>query len=112
MPAMASSKICFGSSKDEDTNGVVITAEINKDTISIRTREGEFYNGTYPSYKSIVKGADGKLYHEYKGANYYFQEVIMVDELLLHNKSTGLIQFRTKGESGINYSFECHDTRY
>lgn len=107
--AFASSKICFGSTKSDDTKGLVITAEINQQNITIKTIKGDSYNGTYPTYNSIVRGRDGKIYLEYKGENTDYQDVIMVDQDLLSDYSTGLLQIRARGEGFFNSVFVCKD---
>ena len=108
--AMASSsKICFGSTKSDDTKGIVLSAEISHEEITLKTVKGDSYNGTYPTYKSSVKGRDGKIYLEYKGENSDYQDVIMVDQALLQDSTTGLLQIRARGEGFFNSVFVCKD---
>ena len=108
--AMAStSKICFGSTKSEDTKGLVFSAKIDAKTITFKAIKGETYDGTYPAYKTSTHGRDGKTYLEYKGEDNDYQDVIMVDEALLNDSTTGLIQFRARGEGFFNSVFVCKD---
>ena len=107
--AFASSKICYGSTQSQDTKGLVITAEISTKTITLKTIKGDSYNGTYPTYNSIVRGRDGKIYLEYQGENSDYQDVILVDQDLLSDYSTGLLQIRARGEGFFNSVFVCRD---
>jgi len=110
--AMASSsKVCFGSTKNDETKGIVLSAEIGRKEITIKTLKGESYNGTYPSYKSSVQGRDGKTYLEYKGEDSDYQDVIMVDQALLQDSTTGLLQIRARGEGFFNSVFVCKDAK-
>lgn len=115
----ASNKVCFGSTKNDDTKGVVLSAKIEQKQIylkTIKTGNGqsfgpEYYGGgTYPSYNSKVSGRDGKVYLEYKGENSDYQDVIMVDSELLKQGTTGLLQIRARGEGFFNSVFVCKDS--
>lgn len=108
----ASSKVCFGSTKNDETKGKVMLAQIDVKHVSLKTiKGGEYYNGTYPTYGSVVRGRDGKTYLEYKGENSDYQDVIMVDQELLKNSTTGLLQIRARGEGFFNSVFFCKDAR-
>ncbi|MBY0471127.1 hypothetical protein K2X30_08175 [bacterium] len=109
--AMASDKVCFGSKNNDETRGAIIKVEISKKEVSIRVVkwENDYYNGTFPAYNSTVKGRDGKTYMEYKGASTDYQEVILVDQELLKTGTTGLLQFRARGEGFFNSVFVCRD---
>jgi len=105
----ASNKVCFGSTKNEDTKGIILGVEISAKNITIKTLKGDSYNGTYPSYKTTTHGRDGKTYLEYKGEVNDYQDVIMVDEALLKDSTTGLLQIRARGEGFFNSVFVCKD---
>lgn len=105
----ASSKVCFGSTKSEDTKGVVMLAQIDGQRITLKTLKGGPYNGTFAAYHSHVDGRDGKVYLEYKGENVDYQDVIMVDQYLLQNGTTGLLQIRARGEGFFNAVYVCKD---
>lgn len=110
--AVASSKICFGSTKDETTKGVVMTAEINESEISFKTIKGDYdYTGTYPTRNSTVNGRDGKTYLNYEGRDGEYQDIVMVDSTLLEAGTTGLIQIRARGEGFFNFAFVCKDAQ-
>lgn len=106
----ASRKVCFGSTKDDDTKGVVLKVEITKNEIKIKTVKGDLdYKDTYPTFNSSVRGRDGKTYLEYEGESTDYQVVILVDQMLLNNNTTGLLQFRARGEGFFNEVFVCKD---
>ncbi|MGZ3771272.1 MAG: hypothetical protein ACXVCP_09590 [Bdellovibrio sp.] len=107
----STSKVCFGSKNNNDTNGVVLTAEIDAQNITLNAIKGDFYynGGTYPVYKSTVKGRDGKTYVTYKGQYTDYQEYIVVDEALLQSSTTGLLKIRARGEGFFNSVFVCKD---
>ena len=108
----ATNKICYGSTKSDDTKGVILSAVIDAGTVTLKTLSNdEFYEGSFPSYNSKVKGRDGKVYLEYKGGNLEYQDVIMVDEALLKNGTTGLLQIRARGEGFFNSVFVCKDAK-
>ena len=110
--AMASSKVCFGSTKGDDTKGVVIHAEISQDEVTIKAVKGEVTEGTFPTYGTTVEGRDGKTYLKYKGSNDSdYQDVIMIDEALLDDSTSGLLQIRARGEGFFNRVFVCKDAR-
>jgi hypothetical protein len=110
--AMASSKVCFGSTKSEDTKGAVLKVEVREQTVSIKAIKGNYdYDSTYPAYNTSVHGRDGKTYLEYKGENSDYQDVIMVDEALLQEGTTGLLQIRARGEGFFNSVFVCRDAK-
>jgi hypothetical protein len=88
-----------------------MTAQINKDKITIKTIKGEGYTGIYPANNSTVKGRDGKVYLQYKGEHGDYQDVIMVDKALLENSTTGLLQIRARGEGFFNSVYVCRDAR-
>lgn len=107
-------KVCFGSKQNDDTRGVVMTAEISKAQVALKTvKEGQSsdfnYNGTFPTYNKTVNGRDGKVYLTYRGKNSDYQDVIMVDEALLKKAATGLLQIRARGEGFFNSTFVCKD---
>jgi len=105
----ASNKVCFGSTKNDDTRGIVLSVEVSTKDITIKTLKGNSYNGTYPSYNTTTHGRDGKTYLEYKGEKNDYQDVIMVDEALLNDSTTGLLQIRARGEGFFNSVFVCKD---
>ncbi len=114
----ASNKVCFGSTKDDDTKGVILSAKIGTRAIylkTIKTGNGqvfgdEYYGGgTYPTYNQKVQGRDGKTYLSYKGEDTDYQDVIMVDQVLLKARTTGLLQIRARGEGFFNHVFVCKD---
>ena len=106
----SSMKICFGSTKSDDTKGVVITAEINYHEIKIQTIKGELgYNGAYNALNGAVRGRDGQTYLTYNGERTDYQDVILVDQELLRSVTTGLIQIRARGEGFFNLVFKCRD---
>lgn len=108
--AMASSsKICYGSTKNMDTKGVILSVEIEKDQVTFKAVKGNGYEGTYPSLKKSAAGRDGKTYLKYKGENGDGQDIIMVDEALLESGTTGLIQIRSQGEGFFNSVYVCKD---
>lgn len=110
--AMATSnKVCFGSTKNYETKGVIILAQIDRQQITLKTIKGEFYSAgrTYPAYNSSSKGRDGKVYLHYKGEYTDYQERIMVDQDLLNSSTTGLLQIRARGEGFFNSVFVCRD---
>lgn len=116
----SSNKICFGSTKSEETKGVVILATIDNQKVLLNTTKtiygqafgNDYYGGkTYPSRNSTVKGRDGKLYLEYNGENSDYQDIIMVDSELLKNGTTGLLQIRARGEGFFNSVFVCKDSK-
>ena len=109
--ALASSKVCFGSTKNPDTRGVVMTAEISKEEITIKTIKGDSYDGSYKAYDSSIKGRDGKVYMTYQGMSTDYQDVILVDEALLQKGTTGLLQIRARGEGFFNSVYLCKDGR-
>lgn len=107
---MASSKICFGSTKDDSTKDVVMTAEISTTEITLKTIKGDFYyNSTYPSYNSLFTARNGKVYLTFEGENSDYQDTIMVDQVLLNDSTEGLIQIRARGEGFFNSVFFCKD---
>ena len=109
--ALASSKVCFGSTKNDDTKGVVMTAEISGQEITLKTVKGDFYNGTYPISNSTIHGRDGETYLEYQGESSDYQDDIMVDQNLLQGSTTGLLQVRARGEGFFNSVFICKDAQ-
>lgn len=108
-----SKKVCFGSTKDEDTKGVVVLAEITQKQVTLTTIKkgfGDFnYNGTFPSFNTTVKGRDGKVYLEYEGDSSDYQDVIMIDSTLLKSATSGLLQIRARGEGFFNFVLVCKD---
>lgn len=115
--ADASTKVCFGSKQDEETKGVVWTAEISEQAITLKTiktagRDFQNYDGTYPTYGTTVKAHSGKVYLEYEGNYGDQQDVIMVDQELLKEGTTGLLQIRSRGEGYFNSVFVCKDDQY
>ncbi len=118
--ALASSKVCFGSTKNDETKGVVISAEISTQAVTIKgvknsqrtIGQGTIGDGgTYPAYNTKVKGRDGKTYLEYQGEDLDEQNIILVDENLLQNSTSGLLQIRARGEGFFNSVFVCKDAR-
>ena len=109
--AFASSKVCFGSTNNPDTRGVVMTAQITKNEITLKTIKGDPYDGTYETYSSTSKGRDGKVYLHYKGMMTDYQDVILVDEALLQKGTSGLLQIRARGEGFFNSVYFCKDGR-
>lgn len=109
--ALASSKVCFGSTKNEETKGLVMTAEITEGQIILKTVKGDFYNGTYSAANSTINGRDGETYLEYNGEDSDYQDDIMVDQNLLQDSTTGLLQIRARGEGFFNSVFVCKDAR-
>lgn len=114
--AMASNKICFGSTKNDDTKGVVLSVEVERTDLTIKTlntnRWGDLnYNGTYPSLNRTIKGRDGVVYLTYEGERSEYQDIIMVNPTLLKEGTTGLIQIRARGEGFFNSTFFCKDPR-
>ncbi len=110
--AMASSKVCFGSTKSDDTKGIVISAEISAKEVTLKSIKGDGYEGTFPAYNSTVNGRDGKIYLEYEGANSDYQDVVMVDQTLLKKGTTGLLQIRARGEGFFNSVYFCKAAQY
>jgi hypothetical protein len=108
--AFASSKICYGSTKSDDTKGLILNAEISRKSVAIKPVKGETYDGTYETYGTKVNGRDGKTYLEYKGENSDYQDVIMIDSELLKEGTTGLLQIRARGEGFFNSVFVCKDS--
>jgi hypothetical protein len=112
-----SNKVCFGSTKNEDTKGTVMLAKINKKTITLKTIKykyeyyNEYYEGTYPTYGTTTKGRDGKIYLNYKGEFTDYQDEILVDQELLKQGTTGLLQIRARGEGFFNNAFVCKDSQ-
>lgn len=108
--ALASSKICFGSTKDNTTKGLVMTAEIDSQKVTLKTIKGQFYQGTYPALAKSINGKDGKTYLTYKvDDSGDYEEVILIDQALLTNGTTGLLQVRGRGEGFENSVFVCRD---
>jgi len=112
--AMASSKVCFGSTKNYETKGVVLNVEIEAKDISIKTVKtgdiGDFeYNGKYPAKNKTIKGRDGVVYLTYDGEYVEYRDTIMVASGLLKAGTTGLLQIRSRGEGFFNYVFVCKD---
>ena len=105
----SSSKICFGSTKNDDTKGLVLTMKVTAKEVTLKPVKGETYDGTYQAYGTKVKGRDKKTYLEYKGENSDYQDVIMVDQALLKEGTTGLLQIRARGEGFFNSVFVCKD---
>ena len=112
-----SNKICFGSTKDQATKGVVMQALINNQTITLKTIKIQStvnslnYNGTFLTYNSPVKGRDGKIYLSFKGLFNEYQDVILADSELLKRGTTGLLQIRARGEGFFNSVFMCKDAQ-
>jgi hypothetical protein len=113
--AMAStSKICFGSTKGDDSiKGTILGLEVTTEQVTIKPIKGDNEEeATYPAYNTSVHGRDGKLYLEYKGYDDgEYQTVLMVDQELLHNGTTGLLQFRARGEGFFNSVYFCRDAK-
>jgi hypothetical protein len=116
--ALASSKICFGSTKNDDTKSVVLSAKIDAQKIFLKTVKAGgtfgdgYYNGaTYPALHTSVHARDGKTYLQYNGEDSDYQDTIMVDETLLKEGTTGLLQIRARGEGFFNFVFVCKDDR-
>jgi hypothetical protein len=108
--AFASSKICFGSTKNDETKGLVMIAEIDSQKVMLKTIKGQFYQGTYPALAKSINGKDGKTYLTYKGDDGGdYEEVILIDQALLTNGTTGLLQVRGRGEGFVNSVFVCKD---
>jgi hypothetical protein len=114
-------KVCFGSKQNDDTKGVVLKISVDSKNIHIKTAKtgnGQMFNEeyykdhSYPAYNSSVKSRDGKIYLEYKGENTDYQDVIMVDKELLKKATSGLLQFRARGEGFFNSVFVCRDPQY
>src|ERR1700721_1488472 len=106
----ASSKICFGAIKNEETKGSILSLEISDAAISVRNIKGDYdYDGVYPAYNSSVNGRDGRVYYEFKGRNTDYQDVVMIDEALFNDGTTGLFQIRARGEGFFNAVFQCRD---
>ena len=105
----ASHKICFGSTKSDETRGVVLSLSFDTQNVSLKTLKGDYSQGTYPAYHTSVKGRDGKTYLEYKGENSDYQDVIMIDSELLKPATSGLLQVRARGEGFFNAVFVCRD---
>jgi hypothetical protein len=114
--AFATSKICFGSKKNEATSGVIMLATITPLEITMKTlkRTGDFsegYDGKFPALQQFIKGRDGKTYVTYKGQVTDYQDIVMVDQSLLQDGTTGLLQIRARGEGFFNSVFLCKDAR-
>ena len=108
--ALASYKICYGSTKSQETKGLVMLARIDSQKISLKTIKGDYVNGTYPADHSSIAGRDGKTYLQYKGENdFEYQNFVLVDKNLLHASTTGLLQIRARGEGFFNAVFVCRD---
>jgi hypothetical protein len=109
----ASNKVCFGSTKDPDTKGVIMLAKLSPKAIVLKTIKGlDFdYNGTFHVYpNTVVKGRDGKTYLQYDGRRGDYQEVILVNKDLLKTGTMGLLQIRARGEGFFNSVFVCKDS--
>jgi hypothetical protein len=107
----STSKICFGSTKDDTTKGVVLQVDVNKKEITVKTIKGGFdHNDTYPTYGTVVNGRDGQVYREYQGDSSDYQEVVMADQELFKKGTSGLLQFRARGEGFFNAVFVCKDS--
>jgi hypothetical protein len=109
--AMASNKTCYGSTKSDDTKGLVMSADIEANSIVLKPIKGETYNGTYPRFAQNVKGRDGVTYLQYTGEDTDQQDYIMVDQALLSHGTTGLLQIRSRGEGYFNSVFVCRDSK-
>jgi hypothetical protein len=109
---LASSKICFWSANNNETKGAILNVETSDAALSIRNIKGDFdYEGVFIGYNSTVNGRDGHVYYEFKGRNSDYQDVIMLDEALFNDGTTGLLQFRARGEGFFNSVFVCRDAR-
>jgi hypothetical protein len=114
--AFATSKICFGSKKNDGTSGVIILANITPLDITMKAlkRAGEFeegYDGKFPALQQVIKGRDGKTYVTYNGRETDYQDIIIVDQSLLQGGTMGLLQIRARGEGYFNSVFLCKDAR-
>jgi hypothetical protein len=107
----ATKKTCYGSTNSSETKGAVMTAEIEKNQVTLKSVKGTNYEGTFPTYNSVVHGRDGKTYLEYEGNSDEYQNIILVDEALLEESTTGLIQIRARGEGFFNFVYVCRDAR-
>lgn len=111
----ASNKVCFGSTKDHASQGLVMLASISQENVSLKTiKENNFqdaYNGVFPSYSRSVAGKDGHSYLTYKGQDSDYQDVILVDSALLSDGGTGLLQIRGRGEGFSNTVYFCKDAK-
>ncbi len=63
------------------------------------------------NYGTSTKGRDGKIYLNYKGEFTDYQDEILVDQELLKQGTTGLLQIRARGEVFFNNAFVCKDSQ-
>lgn len=109
--AFATSKVCFGSTKDDQTKGVEMTAEVLDSKIVLKTTKGDSYDGTYPALAGVVHAHTGEEYVQYEGESGDQQDIILVDSQLLKVGTQGLLQIRSRGEGFFNSVFFCKDAK-
>ena len=110
-------KICFGSTRSDDTKGAILGIKVDQNKIAIKTLKREsgqdwgegIYDGSkiYPTYNRTSTSRNGKVFNEYKGEKSEYQDVIMVESVLLEENSQGLLQIRRRGEGFFNFAFFC-----
>jgi hypothetical protein len=110
--AFATSKICYGSTASDNTKGAIIKVDITDSQIVMKIVKGAGDEGTFPVMKWVVHGRDGNTYLTYddptgdEGGT-----SVLVDESLLNESTTGLLQLRWRGEGFSNYVYVCRDAQ-
>lgn len=115
----SSEKVCFGSTKNSDTIGVILSVKIEQDKINISTidkgadlgSENYYKAKNYPALDKTIQSRDGKIYLTYKGADSDWSDVILADSQLLNQGTTGLLQIRSRGESYSQLVYVCKDAK-
>ena len=116
----SSEKVCFGSTKNSDTIGVILSVKIEQDKINISTidkgadlgSENYYKAKNYPALDKTIQSRDGKIYLTYKGSDSGdWQDIIVADSGLLNRGTTGLLQIRSRGESYSQLVYVCKDAK-
>ena len=108
--AQAATKVCFGSTKSDDTKGQVLIADISEDKLIVKSIKGDTQEGTFDIKNYTIKGRDKVTYMVFDGgrADDCGTE-ILVNPALLGEGTTGLLQFRCRGEGFFSSVYVCKD---